>query len=218
VRVGAHEQMSDGDREREPLNRGRELELASRVARFWWIGVLRGTIALALGSSALLASGSPERLATFLALYWLAGGVVTMRFAWAVRPSAGFRLAWVAGAVAITAALLVALRELLSGVVSPAKMIEVLGFAAAAMGTLRLVGAFEIERRTSHRWSIGGLVLGGLELGTGIILLVATDTQSSALMITVSAWALASGTLLLVEAVRARRLAHAILGSRGATP
>jgi uncharacterized membrane protein HdeD (DUF308 family) len=218
VRVGAHEQMSDGDREREPLNRGRELELASRVARFWWIGVLRGTIALALGSSALLASGSPERLATFLALYWLAGGVVTMRFAWAVRPSAGFRLAWVAGAVAITAALLVALRELLSGVVSPAKMIEVLGFAAAAMGTLRLVGAFEIERRTSHRWSIGGLVLGGLELGTGIILLVATDTQSSALMITVSAWALASGTLLLLEAVRARRLAHAILGSRGATP
>jgi uncharacterized membrane protein HdeD (DUF308 family) len=218
VRVGAHEQMRDGDREREPLNRGRELELASRVARFWWIGVLRGTIALALGSSALLASGSPERLATFLALYWLAGGVVTMQFAWAVRPSAGFRLAWVAGAVAITAALLVALRELLSGVVSPAKMIEVLGFAAAAMGTLRLVGAFEIERRTSHRWSIGGLVLGGLELGTGIILIVATDTQSSALMITVGAWALASGTLLLVEAVRARRFAHAILGSRGATP
>jgi hypothetical protein len=108
-----------------------------------------------------------------------------MRFAWAVRPSAGFRLAWVAGAVAITAALLVALREFLSGIVSPAKTVDVLGFAAAAMGTLRLVGAFEIERRTSHRWSIGGLILGGLELGTGIILLVATDTQSNALMITV---------------------------------
>jgi hypothetical protein len=206
--------MGDGNPEIEPLKRGKEHEFAPRVARFWWIGALRGAIALALGVSALLASGSPERLATFLSLYWLAGGVVTLRFAWAIRPSAGFRLASVAGMVAITAALLVVLRELLPGVVAT-KTINVLGFASAAMGTLRLVGAFEIERRTGHRWSIGGLVLGGLELGTGI-LLIATDTQSRAVMITVGAWALASGSLLIMEAVRARRLADTILGSRDA--
>jgi uncharacterized membrane protein HdeD (DUF308 family) len=206
-------QMSDGDP--EPESRGRELELAPRVARFWWIGVLRGAIALALGSSALLASGSPERLATFLAIYWLVGGVVTLRLAWAIRPTLGFRLAAVAGVVAITAAMLVVLREFLSGVVSPVRMINILGFAAVAMGTLRLVGAFEIERRTGHRWSIGGLVLGGLELGTGI-LLIATDTASRGVMITVGLWALASGTLLIWEAVRARRRARAILGPRGA--
>jgi hypothetical protein len=164
-----------------------------------------------LGVSALLASGSPERLATFLSLYWLAGGVVTLRFAWAIRPSAGFRLASVAGMVAITAALLVVLRELLPGVVAT-KTINVLGFASAAMGTLRLVGAFEIERRTGHRWSVGGLVLGGLELGTGI-LFIAVDTPSRGVMITVGAWALASGSLLIMEAVRARGLALAILGS-----
>jgi uncharacterized membrane protein HdeD (DUF308 family) len=188
-------------------------ELAPHVARFWWIGVLRGAIALALGSSALMASGTPERLATFLALYWLAGGIVTLRFAWTIRPSVGFRLASVAGVVAIASALLVVLREFLSGVASPATMINVLGFTAAAIGTLRLVGAFEIERHTGHRWSIGGLILGALELGTGF-LLVATDTQSRAVMITIGMWALASGTLLIVEAVRARRLAHVILGSR----
>jgi hypothetical protein len=203
--------MSDGGPDKELLKRGRERELAPRVARFWWIGALRGAIALALGVSALLASGSPERLATFLSLYWLAGGVVTLRFAWAIRPSAGFRLASVAGMVAITAALLVVLRELLPGVVAT-KTINVLGFASAAMGTLRLVGAFEIERRTGHRWSVGGLVLGGLELGTGI-LFIAVDTPSRGVMITVGAWALASGSLLIMEAVRARGLALAILGS-----
>jgi uncharacterized membrane protein HdeD (DUF308 family) len=205
------------DPEHESLKRGRQVELAPRVARFWWIGVLRGAIALALGLSALLASGSPERLATFLALYWLAGGVVTLRLAWAIRPSIGFRLAAVAGVVAITAALLVVLREFLSGIVSPARVIDVLGVAAVAMGTLRLVGAFEIERRTGHRWSIGGLVLGGLELGTGGILLIGTDTQSRAVMITVGVWALASGALLILEAVRARRTVRAILGSRDAS-
>jgi uncharacterized membrane protein HdeD (DUF308 family) len=204
-------QTNDGDPERELPKRGRQLELAQRVARLWWIGVLRGVIALALGLSVLLASGSSERLATFLAIYWLTGGVVTLRLAWAVRPSLGFRFAAVAGVVAVTAALLVVLREFLAGVISPVKTINILGLAALAMGALRLVGAFEIERRTGHRWSIGGLILGGLEVGTGI-LLIATDTLSPGVMITVGVWALASGTLLIVEAVRAR----ALLGPRDA--
>jgi uncharacterized membrane protein HdeD (DUF308 family) len=206
---------SEGDPEREPLRRDRQTALAHRVARLWWIGVLRGVVAIALGVSTLLASGSPERLATFLALYWLAGGVVTLRLAWAMRPSLGFRLAAVAGVVAITAAFLVVLREFLSGVISPVRTINILGLAALAMGTLRLVGAFEIERRTGHRWSIGGLILGVLEVGTGI-LLIRTDTVSRGVMVTVGVWALASGTLLIVEAVRARRRVSALLGTHAA--
>jgi uncharacterized membrane protein HdeD (DUF308 family) len=209
--------MSDRDPEQELLNRDRHLELAHRVARLWWIGVLRGVVALALGVSALLASGSPERLATFLALYWLAGGVVTLRLAWAMRPSLGFRLAAVAGVVAITAAFLVVLREFLSGAISPVTTINILGLAALAMGALRLAGAFEIERHTGHRWSIGGLILGVLEVGTGI-LLIATDTVSRGVMITVGVWALASGTLLIVEAVRARRRVSALLARAAPDP
>jgi len=205
--------MSFSESERQPLRDGGKL--ADRVARFWWVGVLRGVIALALGFSALLASGNSGRLATFLALYWLAGGILTLRVAWAIRPSVGFRLASVAGVVAIAAALLVVLREFLSDVVSPETVINGLGFAAAAMGTLRLVGAFEIERRSGHRWSIGGLVLGGLELGTGILLL-ATATHSRGVMITIGTWALASGTLLIVEAFNARGRARSILESRDA--
>ena len=201
---------SDGDPERELLERERQIELAHHVGRLWWIGVLRGVVALALGVSALLASSSPERLATFLALYWLAGGVMTLRLAWAMRPSLGFRLASVAGVVAIMAALLVFLREYLAGAISPVTTINILGLAALSMGTLRLVGAFEIERRTGHRWSFGGLILGVLEVGTGI-LLVATDTVSRGVMITIGVWALASGTLLIVEAVRARRRVSALL-------
>lgn len=208
--------MSDRDPEREPLKRDRQLEFAHRVARLWWIGVLRGVIALALGVSALLASGSPERLATFLALYWLAGGVMTLRLAWAMRPSLGFRLAAVAGVVAIISALLVVLRESLAGAISPVTTINILGLAALAMGTLRLVGAFEIERRTGHRWSVGGLILGVLEVGTGI-LLIATDTASRGVMITIGVWALASGTLLIVEAVRVRWRVSALLGPRDAS-
>ncbi len=201
--------MTDGDPDRE-LKRDRQLELAHHVARFWWIGVLRGAIALLLGLSALLVSNAPERIATFLALYWLVGGVATLRLAWAVRPSVGFRLAAVAGFVAISAALLVVLREFLAGAISPVTTINILGLAAVAMGTLRLVGAFEIERHTGHRWSIGGLILGVMEVGTGILMVV-TDAVSQGVMITIGVWALASGTLLIAEAVRARRRVNGLL-------
>jgi len=55
-----------------------------------------------------------------------------------------------------------------------------------------------------------------LELGTGI-LLIATDTVSRGVMITVGVWALTSGTLLIVEAIRARRRVIALL-EPGADP
>jgi len=199
--------MADRNPRETPMSK-RMRELAPRVARFWWIGFARGLIAIALGVSVLFASGSPARIATFLALYWLFGGIVTIRFALVLRPGKGFRLAIVAGVVAVTAAMLVLIRAALSGVVTPVQLINVLGLAAVAMGALRLVGAFELERRTGRRWTIGGLVMGCLEIGTGI-LLIANDTQSSGVVITVCAWSLASGTLLIVEALRVHRLAVA---------
>ena len=105
---------------------------------------------------------------------------------------------------------MVVLREFLAGAISPVTTINILGLAAVAMGTLRLVGAFEIERHTGHRWSIGGLILGVMEVGTGILMVV-TDAVSQGVMITIGVWALASGTLLIAEAVRARRRVNALL-------
>jgi hypothetical protein len=58
---------------------------------------------------------------------------------------------------------------------------------------------------------MGGLILGVMEVGTGIILVV-TDAVSPGVMITIGVWALTSGTLLIVEAIRARRRVRALLG------
>jgi uncharacterized membrane protein HdeD (DUF308 family) len=105
---------------------------------------------------------------------------------------------------------LVVVREFLAGAISPLRTINILGLAAVAMGTLRLVGAFEIERHTGHRWSIGGLILGVMEVGTGV-LLIRTDAVTRGVMIAIGVWALTSGTLLIVEATRARRRVRALL-------
>jgi uncharacterized membrane protein HdeD (DUF308 family) len=66
-----------------------------------------------------------------------------------------------------------------------------------------------------HRWSFGGRILGVLDVGTGIRL-IRTDAVSRGVMVTVGVWALASGTLLILEAIRARRRMDALLGLQGA--
>jgi len=99
----------------------------------------------------------------------------------------------------------------LSNVFEPATVVDVLGYAAIAIGALRLVGAFALERQIGRRWTLGGLVLGGLEIGVGILLL-AVDVSSPAVAKTIAAWALATGTILLIEALRLRAADSASAG------
>jgi uncharacterized membrane protein HdeD (DUF308 family) len=177
--------------------------LRRRIAGLWWIGAARGVLALFLGVSMILASGSPGHVATYLAIYWLSGGILTLRFAWAIRPRKGFRLASFAGWVAVVASCFVLLREALSNTIDPATLVDVFGYTAMAMGALRLIGAFAIEQRTGRRWTLGGLVLGALEVIIGILLVV-VDVTSPAVVKTVAGWTLVSGTILLIEAFRVR--------------
>src|SRR4030095_8843276 len=67
------------------------------------------------------------RLVTFLALFWLTGGLITLRFALAIRPRPGFRLGLAAAIAAVVGAVLVLLREQLSGVVDPDAVVALLG-------------------------------------------------------------------------------------------
>jgi hypothetical protein len=94
-----------------------------RSARCWWLTALRGLVALALALALALAIAvagrSTARLVTFLALFWMTGALVTLRFALAIRPRPGFRLGLAAAIAAVVGAGLVLLRDRLSGLVRP---------------------------------------------------------------------------------------------------
>ena len=64
------------------------------IARYWWLTALRGLVALTLALAVAVAGRSSARLVTFLALFWMTGGLITLRFALAIRPRPGFRLGW----------------------------------------------------------------------------------------------------------------------------
>jgi uncharacterized membrane protein HdeD (DUF308 family) len=179
---------------------------AAIVARYWWLTALRGLVALALAAATLVAGLGTSRLVDFLALYWLAGGLITLRFAVAIRPRPGWGLGLAAGVAAVAGAVLVLLRNLLSGLMQPDTVVKLLGVAAVLTGLLRILGGFTAKERLGRRWTLGGIVLGTLEVALGAVLLLTTQFNAGSLASVVAAWGLASGILLLEEGIRLRHL------------
>ena len=58
------------------------------IVRYWWLTAVRG-LALTLALAIVIAGRGTARLVTFLGLYWMAGGLLTLRFAFAIRPRRG---------------------------------------------------------------------------------------------------------------------------------
>jgi uncharacterized membrane protein HdeD (DUF308 family) len=179
---------------------------------------LRGLVALILALAIALAGRSTARLVTFLALYWMTGGLITLRLALAIRPRRGARLGLGAGSAAVVGAVLVLLRDRLSGLVHPDLVVGLLGTAAVLTGLLRVLGGFAAERRFGRWWTLGGIVLGTLEVALGAVLLLAALVDPGLLGPVVVAWGLASGSLLLAEGIRLRRFARTRVAAGEATP
>ena len=178
------------------------------VARYWWLTALRGLVALALGVAVAVVGRSTARLVTFLALFWLTGGLITLRFALAIRPRPGFRMGLAAAIAAVVGAVLVLLRDRLSGVVDPEVFVGLLGISAVLTGLLRILGGFAAEERVGRRWTLGGMVLGTLELGLGALLLLTREVDPDLLVPIGAAWGAVSGILLLAQGLGLRRVAR----------
>jgi uncharacterized membrane protein HdeD (DUF308 family) len=176
-----------------------------RQSRFWWISVVRGVFSLLLGTAVLFTQDNRAMLANFIGAYWLLSGLLTLRWAMTVRWLRGSRIGLAAGSLSVIAALLVLLREPLQDLIAPNTLINVLGAAAVLTGSLRLLGAFEIERRTGRRWTFGGLALGSVEVVLGLVLFFTNGENERVLSIVFAAWGLVGGCLLLIEGFRLRR-------------
>lgn len=178
------------------------------MARYWWLTALRGLVALALTLAIAVAGRSTARLVSFLALFWMSGGLITLRFALAIRPRPGFRLGLAAAVAAVVGAGLVLLRDRLSGLVDPDVFVGLLGIAAVLTGLLRILGGFAAEEHLGRRWTLGGIALGTLEVGLGALLLLPSEVDPDLLAPIVAAWGAVSGSLLLAQGLRLRRFAR----------
>jgi uncharacterized membrane protein HdeD (DUF308 family) len=188
------------------------------IARYWWLTALRGLVALTLALAITVAGRTTGRLVTFLALFWMTGGLITLRFALAIRPRPGFRLGLAAAIAAVVGAVLVLLRERLSGLVDPDVFVRLLGISAVLTGLLRIFGGFTAEERLGRRWTLGGIVLGTLEVALGALLLVTSEVDPDLLVPIGAAWGAVSGILLLGQGLRLRRFARTWRQAAGTPP
>ena len=185
-----------------PGGAGAAQEAVGAAVRYWWISVLRGGLALLLGIGALISEASDKLLVNYIALYWLLGGLLTIRWALGVRWKAGSRLGLAAGLLATAMGLVLIARHRLEDIVNPEALIGAVAVTTVATGCLRIVGAFEVEERTGHRWTIGGMILGSVEVVLGVILLLVRNTQGSTVRLTIGIWGLVAGSLLLAQGFR----------------
>lgn len=188
------------------------------IVRYWWLTAVRGLVALILAIAVGVAGRSSARLVTFLALFWMTGGLITLRFALAIRPRPGFRLGLAAATAAVVGAVLVLLRDRLTGLVDPDVFVGLLGISAVLTGLLRVLGGFAAEERLGRRWTLGGIVLGTLELGLGALLLLTSEVDPDLLVPIVAAWGAVSGILLLAQGLGLRRFARPWRGSDDTPP
>ena len=100
---------------------------------------------------------------------------------------------------------MVLVRQQLQHLIPTDALVNVLGVAAIFMGSLRLLGAFELERRTGRRWTFGGLALGSVEVVLGFVLILARGGNARVLTVVFSVWGLVGGSLLVIEGFRLRR-------------
>jgi uncharacterized membrane protein HdeD (DUF308 family) len=171
--------------------------------------LFRSGLAYALVASVLLTGAVRPAIANFIGLYWLLGSVLTLR--WAARhPGASARsLAAIAGAFGFIAGVVVLLRNFLVTVVSENALLDILGVAAIAIGTMRMLGAFHDDQLAADRSRLRHrFLLGALDVLLGVALLVSAP-GSPVLIAGLTAWAAVGGTLILVDALalwRARRV------------
>lgn len=175
----------------------------------WWLTFVRGLVALCLGGALLLAGAGQSRLATFIGIYWLLGAVLTIRWVLRSREAPGRRLGALAAGIGAASASALLARSLINDVVGTALLLDLVGAGAIATGAMRMLGGFRdnqlAEERSRKRDS---MLLGVLDVGLGIALILASDETSKWVRLLAAAWGLVGGTLLLVEALRLRRSAR----------
>lgn len=176
----------------------------------FWISLIRGCLAIAL-AVALLVQPDKARpfLVNFMGMFWLIGGIVSLR--WGVHGERARGLSLLAGATGVLAGLGMLSRRFTTGMVSEDVLISVLGLIILLTGVLHIVGGFRTGPDVTHllsakrKWSWTGFLLGIFEIVLGLMLVIAPLERGPVIYYAAALWALVGGAILIGDAVRLRR-------------
>ena len=168
------------------------------------ITMMRGILALSLGTVLLF---QPDKtrpmLANFMGMFWLASGIISLR--WGASGERPHRFAVLAGAIGVLAGLAMLTRSLTRSWVQEDILFSLLGVVILLTGILHIFGGFRVGESAHRKWSLTAFLLGAFEIVLGILLIVEPYGRGTFFYLGVVIWALVGGVILITDAIRLRR-------------
>jgi uncharacterized membrane protein HdeD (DUF308 family) len=177
------------------------------ICRRWWILLLRGLCAIALG---ILAIAMPD--ITLVALVWVFGaftmadGVAGVALGIRGEPdgTVWWTMVWL-GALAILAGLTVGVMALAWPAMTLLVLAIVIGASAVARGVFEIVAAISLRKLIDDEWVLG--LSGLLSILFGVLILARPGTVA-VVGILIGAFMLTIGILAVVLSLRLRKVQH----------
>ena len=170
---------------------------------FFWITLIRGLLALTLGTALLF---YPDRarpmLANFMGMFWLTSGIIGIR--WGVSGERARGLPVLAGVVGVVAGLGMLGRHFAPNVAPLDVFLSVLGLIILLTGLLHIYYG-KGKGHSEGKLSWPATILGVFEIVVGLILVAAPMERGPVILVAAGIWAALGGTVLIGDALRIRR-------------
>jgi uncharacterized membrane protein HdeD (DUF308 family) len=173
----------------------------------FWITLIRGILAISLGTALLIQPDKPlPMLGNFMGVYWLAAGVMSLRWGASGERARGFPV--LAGVIGVLAGLGMLSRSLAPSYVAEEIFFSLLGLVILLTGLLHIFGGFKKAPDQVRQWSWTSFLLGLFEVILGLMIVVSPLTRDIWVYLAAGIWALLGGAILIGDAIRLRRLSQ----------
>ncbi len=179
--------------------------------KFWWLNVVRGTVALFIGIGLLITAEvilKTDRLQAilfqFIAIYLLVSGIMSLMWGFTSRRRLGL---WIlAGVLGLLGGIAFFLRSMLETYLSANVLTIIFGLIMLLAGFIHLMGGFRLGDTYGKRWTRGHVLLGVVEITIGFMILLSMSVPVENLRIMLSFWGLIAGVGLIAEGLGMRKL------------
>ena len=192
------------------INQKESQTYSADIAGFWWLNIVRGSVALFLGIGLLLPADlilNVDRvhamLLQFIGIYLLASGIMSLIWGFSNRRRLGLWI--IAGVLGLLGGIAFILKSTLENYFSDSLLTTIFGLIMLLTGLIHLLGGFRLGQRFGRRWSWGHEFLGLVEIVIAVLVLLSLFVTVENLRILLSFWGVIAGVGLLADGLRMRK-------------
>jgi uncharacterized membrane protein HdeD (DUF308 family) len=195
----------------QTMNETTDTDSSEALVKYWWINLVRGAAALFLGLGLILGLGLAlddatlkSMLAQFIGIYLLGSGIMSLIWGFSNRKRWGLWFA--AGALGLLGGVAFIVRPFIDGFLSSTFLTVILGVVIVLTGVVHILGGFRTGDEYGHKWAWEHFLLGLIEIGMGLVILVSPLFTAQTSRIALSIWGVIAGIGLISDAIRLRRM------------